>query len=46
MEFIRLNTGAEMPLEGFGVFQIPDAAQCGQVVYEAIRTGYRSRLHE
>lgn len=30
-----------MPLEGFGVFQIPDAAQCEQVVYEAIRTGYR-----
>lgn len=30
-----------MPLEGFGVFQIPDAAQCEQVVYEAIKTGYR-----
>ena len=30
-----------MPLEGFGVFQIPDAVQCEQVVYEAIRTGYR-----
>lgn len=41
MEFITLNTGAKMPLEGFGVFQIPDAAQCEQVVYEAIRTGYR-----
>ena len=41
MEFITLNTGAKMPLEGFGVFQIPDAAQCEQVVYDAIRTGYR-----
>lgn len=30
-----------MPLEGFGVFQIPDAAQCEQVTYEAIQTGYR-----
>ena len=41
MEFITLNTGAKMPLEGFGVFQIPDAAQCEQVVYDAIKTGYR-----
>lgn len=41
MEFITLNTGAKMPLEGFGVFQIPDAAQCEEVVYNAIRTGYR-----
>ena len=41
MEFVTLNTGAKMPLEGFGVFQIPDAAQCEQAVYEAIRTGYR-----
>ena len=28
MEFLTLNTGTKMPLEGFGVFQIPDAAQC------------------
>ena len=41
MDFITLNTGAKMPLEGFGVFQIPDAAQCEQVVYDAIKTGYR-----
>ena len=41
MEFITLNTGAKMPLEGFGVFQIPDAAECEQVVYNAIKTGYR-----
>ena len=30
-----------MPLEGFGVFQIRDAAECEQVVYNAIKTGYR-----
>lgn len=41
MEYITLNTGAKMPMEGFGVFQIPDAAECEQVVYDAIKTGYR-----
>ena len=30
-----------MPLEGFGVFQIPDAAECERVTYDAIRVGYR-----
>ena len=24
MEYVTLNTGAKMPLEGFGVFQLPD----------------------
>lgn len=42
MEYAALNTGARMPMEGFGVFQIPDAAECERVVYDAIRTGYRS----
>ncbi|WP_027217882.1 aldo/keto reductase [Butyrivibrio fibrisolvens] len=41
MEYVTLNTGARMPLEGFGVFQIPDAAECERVVYDAIKTGYR-----
>ena len=41
MQYITLNTGAKMPLEGFGVFQIPDAAECERVVYDAIKTGYR-----
>ncbi len=41
MEYVTLNTGAKMPLEGFGVFQIPDAAECEEVVYNAIKTGYR-----
>ena len=41
MEFVTLNTGAKMPLEGFGVFQVPDPAQCEEAVYSAIKTGYR-----
>lgn len=41
MESITLNNGVTMPLEGFGVFQISDAAECEQVVYNAIQTGYR-----
>ena len=30
-----------MPLEGFGVFQVPDPAQCEQAVLDAIASGYR-----
>ena len=30
-----------MPLEGFGVFQVPDAAQCEQAVSDALEAGYR-----
>ena len=41
MEFITLNNGVKMPLEGFGVFQVPDPAQCEQAVLDAIATGYR-----
>lgn len=41
MEFVKLNSGNEMPLEGFGVFQIPDLAQCEEVTYNALKTGYR-----
>ena len=41
MEYLTLNTGAKMPLEGFVVFQIPDLEQCEEVVYQAIETGYR-----
>lgn len=32
MEFLTLNTGTKMPLEGFGVFQIPDAAHVETIV--------------
>ena len=41
MEFVTLNNGVKMPLEGFGVFQVPDAAQCEQAVLDAISAGYR-----
>ena len=41
MEFVTLNNGVKMPMEGFGVFQIPDAKECEQVVLEAIKIGYR-----
>ncbi len=41
MEQIKLNNGVEMPLEGFGVFQVPDPAQCEQAVLAAIASGYR-----
>lgn len=41
MEYVTLNTGAKMPIEGFGVFQIPDSAQAEEVTYNAIKTGYR-----
>lgn len=41
MEFITLNNGVKMPLEGFGVFQVPDPAQCEQAVLDAIASGYR-----
>lgn len=38
---IRLNNGLEMPMEGFGVFQVTDSAQCEQAVLDAIGSGYR-----
>lgn len=41
METIKLNNGIEMPLLGFGVFQIPDAEECERSVLDAIETGYR-----
>ncbi|KAA3437091.1 aldo/keto reductase [Rufibacter hautae] len=41
METVKLNNGVEMPMLGFGVFQIPDAEECERSVYEAIQTGYR-----
>ena len=41
IETVKLNNGIEMPLEGFGVFQVPDPAVCEQAVLDAITTGYR-----
>jgi 2,5-diketo-D-gluconate reductase A len=37
---VTLNNGVEMPLLGFGVFQVTDAEECERSVYEAISTGY------
>ena len=41
MKFVTLNNGIKMPMEGFGVFQVPDPAVCKQAVLDAIATGYR-----
>ena len=41
IETVKLNNGIEMPLEDFGVFQVPDPAVCEQAVLDAIATGYR-----
>ncbi len=41
MKTIQLNTGAQMPMLGLGVFRISDKKQCRQAVLHAIRTGYR-----
>lgn len=36
MDYVTLNNGVKMPMEGFGVFQVPDPAQCEQAVGAAI----------
>lgn len=41
METVKLNNGVEMPLLGFGVFQVTDLAECERSVRDAIDTGYR-----
>ncbi|MED3728387.1 aldo/keto reductase [Priestia endophytica] len=41
MQKVKLNNGVEMPILGFGVYQIEDAKQCEQAVYEALISGYR-----
>ena len=41
MRNVVLNNGVEMPVLGFGVFQVPDLEVCEQSVYEALQTGYR-----
>jgi len=38
---VTLNNGIEMPLLGFGVFQVPDLEECERSVYDAIQSGYR-----
>lgn len=41
MEFVTLNNGVKMPMEGFGVFQVPEAEVCEQAVSKALASGYR-----
>lgn len=41
MQHVTLNNGIIMPVLGFGVFQIPDPAECERSVIEAINSGYR-----
>ena len=41
METVKLNNGVEMPILGYGVFQIPDPKECEKSVLDAIETGYR-----
>lgn len=38
---VTLNNGVDMPLLGFGVFQVPDPDECERSVTEALRVGYR-----
>jgi 2,5-diketo-D-gluconate reductase A len=42
MKNVTLNNGVEMPILGFGVFQIPDAKECQSAVEAALEVGYRS----
>lgn len=41
MQTVVLNNGVEMPVLGFGVFQMRDLAECERSVLDAIETGYR-----
>lgn len=40
MQTVKLNNGVEIPILGFGVFQIADPAECERSVVDAIQTGY------
>jgi diketogulonate reductase-like aldo/keto reductase len=41
MQYVKLNNGVEMPILGYGVFQVPDAAVCERGVLDALEVGYR-----
>ena len=41
MQYRTLSNGVELPMIGYGTFQIKDAAQCENCVSEALETGYR-----
>jgi len=40
MEYVTLNNGLQMPVLGYGVFQIADPAECERSVIDAIESGY------
>jgi diketogulonate reductase-like aldo/keto reductase len=40
MQNVKLNNGVEVPILGFGVFQVTDPAECERSVVDAIQTGY------
>lgn len=41
MQKVTLNNGVEMPILGFGVYQVPDLDECERSVSQAIEAGYR-----
>lgn len=41
MQYRTLSNGVELPMVGYGTFQIRDAVQCEQWVLQAVQTGYR-----
>ena len=41
MEYTELRNGVKMPIEGFGVYQVPEAEVCKRAVLDAIDSGYR-----
>lgn len=41
MKTVKLNNGVEMPVIGYGVFQIEDASECERCVLDALDAGYR-----
>ena len=42
MKNVKLSNGVEMPILGFGVYQIPDETECTAAVSAALEVGYRS----
>ena len=41
MQYRTLSNGVELPMIGYGTFQIRDAAQCERCVSQALEAGYR-----
>lgn len=41
MDYVTLNNGVKMPMIGLGVFRVNDQKECEEMVYQAIKLGYR-----